>query len=111
MVDDIFTTLASRSAALAVPEEGDFLRDGLLHCGKCGKPKQCRVMLHGTAKTPQVVGCCCDCTNEAYLRGKEERGREEKRLRIEALEKELLEKCNAIGDLNEELVGRRWVGV
>ncbi len=83
--DDIFATLARRSAALAVPEEGDFMRDGLLHCGKCGKPKQCRVMLHGTAKTPQVVGCCCDCTNEAYLRGKEEREREEKRLRIEAL--------------------------
>ena len=33
------------------------------------------------------------------------------RLRIEALEKELLEKCNAIGDLNEELAGRRGVGV
>ena len=85
MLDDIFTTLARRSAALAVPEEGDFMRDGLLHCGKCGKPKQCRVMLHGASKTPQVVGCCCDCTNEAYLRGKEEREREEKRLRIEAL--------------------------
>lgn len=85
MLDDIFTTLARRSAALAVPEGGDFLRDGLLHCGKCGKPKQCRVPLHGAAKTLQVVGCCCDCTNEAYLRGKEEREREEKRLRIEAL--------------------------
>lgn len=83
--DDIFATLVRRSAALAVPEEGDFMRDGLLHCGKCGKPKQCRVPLHGAAKTLQVVGCCCDCTNEAYLRGKEEREREEKRLRIEAM--------------------------
>lgn len=85
MLDDIFTTLARRSAALAVPEEGDFLRDGLLHCGKCGKPKQCRVPRRGDTKKPEVVGCCCDCTNEAYLRGKEEREREEKRLRIEAL--------------------------
>jgi DNA replication protein DnaC len=85
MLDDIFTTLARRSAALAVPEEGDFLRDGLLHCGKCGKPKMCRVMLRGDTQEPEVVGCCCDCTNEAYLRGKEEREREEKRLRIEAL--------------------------
>lgn len=85
MLDDIFTTLARRSAALAVPEEGDFLRDGLLHCGKCGKPKQCRVPLRGDTQEPEVVGCCCDCTNEAYLRGKEEREREEKRLRIEAL--------------------------
>ena len=83
--DDIFTTLARRSAALAVPEEGDFLRDGLLHCGKCGKPKQCRVPLRGDPQKPEVVGCCCDCMNEAYLRGKEEREREEKRLRIEAL--------------------------
>lgn len=85
MLDDIFTTLVRRSAALAVPEEGDFLRDGLLHCGKCGKPKQCRVPLRGDTQKPEVVGCCCDCTNEAYLRGKEEREREEKRLRIEAL--------------------------
>lgn len=85
MLDDIFTTFARRSAALAVPEEGDFLRDGLLHCGKCGKPKQCRVMLRGDTQEPEVVGCCCDCTNEAYLRGKEEREREEKRLRFEAL--------------------------
>lgn len=83
--DDIFATLVRRSAALAVPEEGDFLRDGLLHCGKCGKPKQCRVPLRGDTQKPEVVGCCCDCTNEAYLRGKEEREREEKRLRIEAL--------------------------
>lgn len=85
MLDDIFTTLARRSAALAAPEEGDFMRDGLLHCGKCGKPKQCRVPLRGENQKPEVVGCCCDCTNEAYLRGKEEREREEKRLRIEAL--------------------------
>lgn len=85
MLDDIFTALVRRSAALAVPEEGDFLRDGLLHCGKCGKPKQCRVPLRGDTQKPEVVGCCCDCTNEAYLRGKEEREREGKRLRIEAL--------------------------
>lgn len=84
-MDDFFTTLARRSAALAVPEEGDFMRDGLLHCGKCGKPKQCHVALDGKAHGEQIVGCCCDCRNQEYLRRKEEREREEKRLRIEAL--------------------------
>lgn len=84
-MENLIKTLAQRSAALAVPEEGDFVRDGLLHCGKCGKPKQCRVMLHEETKTPEVVGCCCDCRNQEYLRGKEDREREEKRLRIEAL--------------------------
>lgn len=84
-MDDFLSTLAQRSATLAVPEEGDFTRDGLLHCGKCGKPKQCRVPLRGETQKPEVVGCCCDCTNQEYLRGKEEREREGKRLRIEAL--------------------------
>ena len=83
-IDDFLSTLAQRSAALAVPEEGDFVRDGLLHCGKCGKPKQCRVVLHGETEE-QIVGCCCDCRNQEYLRRKEEQEREEKRLRIEAL--------------------------
>lgn len=83
--DDILATLARRSASLAVPEEGDFVRDGLLHCGKCGKPKQCRVPLRGEMQKSEVVGCCCDCTDQEYLRGKEEREREGKRLRIEAL--------------------------
>lgn len=83
--DDIFATLARRSAALAVPEEGDFMRDGLLHCGKCGKPKQCRVALHGETEGQQVVGCCCDCRNQEYLRRKEDQEREGKRFRIEAL--------------------------
>ena len=83
-MDDFLPTLAQRSAALAVPEEGDFMRDGLLHCGRCGKPKQCRVVLHGETEE-QIVGCCCDCRNQEYLRRKEEQEREEKRLRIEAL--------------------------
>lgn len=53
---DIFETIAARAAAVERP--GDFRRDGLLYCGTCGAPKECRVPLLGE---PRVVGCMCAC--------------------------------------------------
>lgn len=43
---------------------------------------------------------------EAYASKEKENGYQ---LRIELLEKELLEKCDAIGGLNEEIEGGVWV--
>lgn len=49
-------------------EEGDFIgEDGLLYCGKCRTPKQCRVQLFGTWRTPPTL---CKCKRE--IREKEE---------------------------------------
>lgn len=48
--------------ASAVTQDGDFQKDGLLHCGKCGKPKQCRIQLPvGT----RIGGCMCQCQIDA----------------------------------------------
>lgn len=38
-------------------EEGDYQVDGLLYCGKCNTPKQCRPEMLGGL----VVGCRCAC--------------------------------------------------
>ena len=43
------------------PMPGDYERDGLLFCGKCHEPKQCRVLLGGIEKK---VPCTCSCTQK-----------------------------------------------
>jgi DNA replication protein DnaC len=52
-----------RTAAEAIKaEQGDYFgEDGLLVCGKCHTPKQCRVELFGKVKTPM---CLCKCGAE-----------------------------------------------
>lgn len=71
---------AANENSRAVP--GDYIYDGLLHCGKCGTPKQCAVELFGRRQT---VGCLCRCGAEA-LRREEQRFRdEEERQRIARL--------------------------
>ena len=40
-------------------DKGDYVgEDGLLYCGKCHTPKQCRVELFGEIRTPM---CLCQC--------------------------------------------------
>lgn len=46
----------------SIPEnDGDYLEDGLLYCGKCHTAKQCRVELFGQVRTPM---CLCKCEKE-----------------------------------------------
>ena len=53
-------------------EQGDYIEDGLLYCGKCGTPKQCRVEFFGKIKTPM---CLCKCEIDKRDREEEERKR------------------------------------
>jgi DNA replication protein DnaC len=50
-----------------VVNPGDYIKDGLMYCGKCDTPKQCRVSFLGIEKTPF---CLCKC--EQARRDKEE---------------------------------------
>lgn len=63
-----------KAAASIKAEQGDFILDGLLHCGKCGTPKQCRVELFGEIRTPM---CLCKCEVEKKEREEEERLRQD----------------------------------
>ena len=72
-------------ASMAVPvEEGDYIKDGLLHCGKCNTPKQTRQEFMGRIIMPR---CLCKCGEEK--RDREERAfqEEQRRIKIAGLRK------------------------
>lgn len=63
-------------------EQGDYYDDGLLYCGKCNTPKQCRVMFFGQEHKPY---CLCKCAAEKEEREEAERKRIEFEERIKDL--------------------------
>jgi DNA replication protein DnaC len=65
--ENIIEQLEKKSGEAIKQENGDFVQDGLLYCGKCFTPKQCRIVLFGVERTPF---CLCKCAKEA--RDKEE---------------------------------------
>jgi DNA replication protein DnaC len=74
--------IEKKAAESIKAEQGDYVLDGLLHCHKCNTPKQCRVELFGTVRTPS---CLCKCEAERLEREEAER----KRIEFEARVKEL----------------------
>lgn len=57
LIDDI----EARASETIKPEQGDYIEDGLLYCGKCHTPKQVKVELLGRVRTPF---CLCKCAAE-----------------------------------------------
>lgn len=43
----IIEGLAKAAAQNHKPQDGDYIKDGLLYCGKCHTPKQCEVEFGG----------------------------------------------------------------
>ena len=74
--------IEQRAAEAIKAEQGDYIKDGLLHCGKCNTPKQTRIILFGKERTPM---CLCKCAIEQ--RDKEEA--ERKRIEFERTVKRL----------------------
>lgn len=70
-MEEIIKNMFARSEELV--SDGDFTKDGLLHCGKCGTPKQCIVEFGGNIYKPV---CLCRCENERIQREQEEKRRE-----------------------------------
>ena len=71
------------AAAKANPRvPGDFMQDGLLYCGKCKTPKQCRVTVCGEEHT---VPCMCDCREQAAAAEKAADEARQKALRVASL--------------------------
>lgn len=54
--------------------EGDYIENGLLYCGKCHTPKQCDIEFGGRIIKPY---CMCRCEAEDYEREKEEKRKAE----------------------------------
>ncbi|MCM1330432.1 MAG: ATP-binding protein [Ruminococcus sp.] len=62
-IANAFESLVNQSAANVSRNEADYIspEDGLLWCGKCRTPKQCRVTVLGREFTPY---CPCECEQE-----------------------------------------------
>lgn len=74
--------LEKRAAESIKAEQGDYELDGLLHCCKCGTPKQTRVMLFGVERRPM---CLCKCEVEKREREEAERKRIEFQARVKEM--------------------------
>lgn len=89
----IVDAIAAKSAAKEEP--GDYRKDGLLYCGHCRTPKQCRLKI---GEQTRVVGCMCACQTRQYEAEREaERDRKERlrlrRLRAECIQDRKLDAC------------------
>lgn len=67
-----------------VRNAGDYIQDGLLYCGRCHTPKQCKITVGGEAVFP---ACMCECEQEQYRQEQEEEQRQEKLDRINNLKR------------------------
>lgn len=76
VIDGVETAAAARIKS----EQGDYIVDGLLYCGKCNTPKQTRVELFGQVRTPY---CLCNCAAERRDREEKERQQREREIRIQ----------------------------
>ena len=79
-VDALIDSIAKK--AEPVRDMVDYEKDGLLYCGHCNTPKQCRIFL---GKDVRLVGCQCACATREYEAEKKARADRERRLRIETL--------------------------
>lgn len=77
---DFLENLIQRAEAESTAQTGDYQQDGLLYCGICHTPKQCRP-LH----LDRIVPCQCACRERRYQSERELQKREEERLRVESL--------------------------
>lgn len=69
MFTQYLTALEARANAAIKTEEGDYIKDGLLYCGKCHTPKQCKVTAFDKTFFPK---CMCQCEQEREAKAKEE---------------------------------------
>lgn len=59
-IENIVNNIAATAEKANKAENGDYINeeDGLLYCGKCHTPKQCRIEFFGKVRT---VHCICKC--------------------------------------------------
>ena len=74
MISGLMDTLEANAKRQLQVNDGDFVRNGILYCGKCLTPKQTRIQLYGEIRTPM---CLCQCEKEKRDREAEERRKKE----------------------------------
>ena len=81
MFKQYMTNLEAKANQAIKTEEGDYVQDGLLHCGKCHTPKQCRVKVMDMVISPK---CLCQCEADRQKKEKED---EERRKLLERIKR------------------------
>lgn len=82
-LEKFINEIADKAAAQNAIQQGDYIGDnGLLFCGQCHTPKQCRVELFGKER---IVSCICQCRSEKLEAERLEQLQREKMLRIQRL--------------------------
>lgn len=79
---DVISALAAKAAAVSAPEPGDYVQDGLLYCGHCQTPKQCRISFGELVK---VLPCQCACADRRYTAERQAEEDRQQRMRVESL--------------------------
>ncbi len=75
--------LIQKHAERIEPRPGDYYdAEGLLHCGKCGKNRELRLVF---MNVPRIVRCMCACESAEAKRKEEEEKRREEEIRISQL--------------------------
>ena len=74
MFKEYAKALEARANESIKTEEGDYIQDGLLYCGKCRTPKQKKVEIMGMVIFPKIL---CQCEVERRDREEEARRKQE----------------------------------
>lgn len=64
------------------PQVGDYMKDGLLFCGRCNTPRETEVSLLGKK---YIKPCMCKCREEAYNKWQAKEEEERRMLRVNRL--------------------------
>ena len=79
MFDELINELEQKSKEAIKTNEGDYIENNLLHCGKCHTPKQCEVIICGKLRHPY---CLCKCESERVKAEEREKKQREREARI-----------------------------
>lgn len=79
----VLKQIAQRSAQRKQP--GDYRVDGLLYCGRCQTPKECRITISGQV---MQVGCMCRCQSDQWEKEKADEKKRMEAVRIKQLRSE-----------------------
>lgn len=71
---------------------GDYLKDGLIHCGKCHTPKEHILNMCGREKK---VAMCCECEGKANDEKRAREEEKERRLKIDRMRIQNIQDVNA----------------
>lgn len=84
MFNQYLMNLEAKANGVIKTEADDYIKDGLLHCGKCHTPKQCRVKVLDMVISPK---CLCKCEIDRQAKEKEKAERQELLERIKRYRK------------------------